>query len=334
MHVRGTGLGIPLAITAAVVFASVGPFSKLLLETGWSPGGVVMLRVICASLLLLPLTLWSVRRDPGVLRRRWLWILAYGVVALCGCQVLYMYASARLPVAIALLIQFLAPVLILFAVWGRTRIRPAWLALIGAGLAVAGLVLVLGPSSDTALDPLGLVWAGLAAVSLAVYFLLGANTPGDLPPIALIGSGLLVSAVVLAILGTLGLVPMRFVFSDAIPFFGAEAPWWVPLGLVVVLGTVFGYVLGLQAAIKLGSRLASFLGMFEILVVVLLAALLLGEVPTLVQLGGAIVLVAGVIAVRLAPDRAHVGAADPLEAGPVTAPIPIISAPTEDEYRG
>lgn len=334
MHVRGTGLGVPIAVASAFVFSAVGPFSKLLLEAGWSPGGIVLLRGILAALLLLPLALWSVRRDPDVLRRRWLWILAYGVVAVAGTQVLYMYSSARLPVGIALLIQYLAPVLLLFAVWARTRIRPAWLALVGAALAVIGLVLVLSPSSDIALDPIGIFWAILSAVCLVFYFLLGANTPGDLPPFALIGGGLLVASVLLAVLGAAGLVPMAFVFSNEIPFFGATAPWWVPLGMVVVFGTVCGYLLGIRAAILLGSRLASFLGMIEILVVVMLAAIMLGEVPTLLQIGGAAVLVAGVVAVRLAPDRSHVGSADPLEAGPMTAPIPIISAPSDDVHRG
>lgn len=333
LQVRGTGWGIPIAVVSAFAFAASGPFAKLLLEEGWSPGGVVLMRVGIASLLLLPLTIRSLRSAPGLLRKHWLWIVAYGIVSVAAVQLFYYLAVERLPVGIALLIEYLAPVLLLFGVWIRTRIRPAWLALIGAALAVMGLVLVLSPSSDEALDPLGVAFALLAALCLMTYFLLGANTPADLPPLAMIGGGLLVASAALGVIGVTGALPMEFVFSNAVPFFGATVPWWVPLGMVVVVGTVIAYLTGLLAAIRLGSRLASFLGMIEVVAVVVIAALLLSEVPTPLQLIGSIVLVAGVIAVRLAPDRAHAGSGDPLEVGPVTAPITIIPAPTEDEHR-
>lgn len=333
MRARGTGLGIPIAVVSAVAFAASGPFAKLLIEAGWSPGGVVLTRVTFSALILLPLAIRSLRHDPGALRRRWRWILAYGVVSVTSVQLFYYLAVERLPVGIALLIEYLAPVLLLFAMWVRTRIRPAWLALVGAALAVAGLVLVLSPSSDGPLDPVGLLWAGLAAVCLVFYFVLAANAPADLPPLALIGGGLLVASLALASLGIAGALPMEFVFSDAMPFFGATAPWWVPLGMVVVFGTVIAYLTGLLAAVRLGSRLASFLGMIEVVAVVVIAALLLGEVPTALQLLGSAVLVAGVVAVRLAPDRSHVGSADPLEAGPVTAPIAVIPPPADDGHR-
>ena len=318
---QGLTTGIIIAISAAIAFAASGPFGKLLLEAGWSPGGLVLARVLCAAILLLPPVLWSIRKDPGVVLRRGVWIVAYGAVAVAFTQLFYYLAVARLHVGTALLIEFLAPVLLLFIVWARTRVRPAVLSLVGAALAIGGLFFVLSPSNDGPLDPIGVLWGSLAAVSLAGYFLLSANAPHDLPPIALIGGGLWVASGALAIAGAVGALPIVVEFVEAVPFFGASVPWWVPLGLVVVVGTSIAYLLGLIAAIKLGSRLASFLGLIEVVAVMVVAALLLGEIPTYLQVFGAVLIVAGVIAVRLAPERTPLAEQLAEETGTLTGPI-------------
>ena len=328
-HLTG---GIVIAVAAALAFAASGPFGKLLLEAGWSPGGLVLCRVLFSALLLLPVVLWSIRKDPRVVLRRWAWILAYGAVAVAMTQLFYYLAVARLHVGTALLIEYLAPILLLFVVWARTRIRPAALSLVGAALAIGGLVLVLSPSNDGPLDLIGVLWASFAAVSLAAYFLLSANTPADLPPIALIGCGLAVASIALAILGGLGVLPIVVVFADALPFFGTTVPWWVPLGLVVIVGTSIAYLLGLIAAIQLGSRLASFLGLIEVVAVVVVSALLLAEIPTVAQVCGAVLIVGGVIAVRMAPERSPLREAMAEDAGTMTGPI-ILPASANESAR-
>lgn len=329
---RGLTSGIIIAVIAAIAFAASGPFGKLLLEEGWSPGGLVLARVLCSAILLTPIVLWSIRKDPGVVRRRWVWIAAYGAVAVATTQLFYYLAVARLHVGTALLIEFLAPVLLLFIVWVRSRVRPANLSLLGAVLAIGGLVFVLSPSGNGALDVIGVFWASCAAVSLSGYFLLSAHAPHDLPPIALIGGGLWVASAALALVGALGILPIEVVFAERIPFFGTHVAWWVPLGLVVVIGTSIAYLLGLIAAIKLGSRLASFLGLIEVVAVVVIAALLLGEIPTIAQVFGAVLIVGGVIAVRLAPEQSPLGEVMSEEAGTLTGPI-LLPSTLDDSAR-
>ena len=63
------------------------------------------------------------------------------------------------------------------------------------------------------------------------------------------------------------------------------------------------YVAGIFAARILGAKLASFVGLSEVLFTVLLAWLLLGELPRAVQLLGGVFIVAGVIAVRTEKPR-------------------------------
>lgn len=329
---RAGSIGLFAAVGAAIAFAGSGPFVKPLLEEGWTAGGAVLVRVLLAALVLAPIVAFAVRRDARVLLRRWKWITGYGVLGIAGGQVAFYLAVERLPVGIALLIQYMAPVLLLLAVWLRTRVRPATLSLIGTVLAIVGLVCVIDLAGEGGLDPIGIAFGVLAAIMTCIYFLIGANAPNDLPPVALIGGGLGIASVSVALAGTVGIVPLVVDFAGTAVLLGNVVPWWVPMGIVVLIGTVGGYVLGTIGAKLLGSRLASFVGLLDVVATVVVAALLLGEIPTLMQfLGGALIL-AGVIAVRLAPDHAKPavdgGVLDVV--GPATGVIPIPSRLEEE----
>ena len=56
---------------------------------------------------------------------------------------------------------------------------------------------------------------------------------------------------------------------------------------------------GIAAARMLGAKLASFVGLTEVLFAVLFAWLLLGQLPTVMQLVGGVLIVAGVALVRI-----------------------------------
>lgn len=323
--------GLVAAIVSALAFAASGPFAKPLIEAGWSAAAVVIARVVASTLILLPFVAWSVRRDPGVLLRRWLWILAYGLLGVAGVQLTFYLSIERLPVGVALLLQYLAPVLLLLAAWARTRIRPAALALIGAALAIAGLWLVLDLAGDEPLDPLGVVFGLLGTLSLCAFFLLGANAPDDLPATGLIGGGVAVGAVILGVGGAVGLYPVLAPLEAPVTLAGAVVPWWLPLAVVTVFGTVIGYLTGVVAARRLGSRLSSFLGLLEVVATVVMAAGMLGEIPTAVQLAGGSLILLGVVCVRLSPDHARPvregGVPDVV--GTVTGAIPLPSRAEE-----
>src|SRR6476661_6479319 len=119
------GLGLWFALASAATFGSSGPFAKSLLVEGWSSGAIVLLRVSGATLVL---------AVPAV--------LAYGTVAVAGCQVAYFYAVQRLDVGVALLLEYLGVVLVVLWAWLRTRRAPSALTGLGVVLAILGLVLV------------------------------------------------------------------------------------------------------------------------------------------------------------------------------------------------
>ena len=252
---RATGL--IAAIASAAAFGASGPFVKPLLDAGWSPAAAVAVRAGAAGLVLLPLALaavgWRVRAFAGSWRR----IAVFGVIAVGGTQLCFFAAVQHLPVGVALLIEYLAPVLLVGFTWFRTRIRPSRLTLIGAGVATAGLYFVLDLTGAAGLDPVGIAWALMAAVCLAGYFALSAKVDPALPPVALAATGLLAGAVAVSVVGVAGFVPFTAIDGD-VDLLSASVTWMVPMAVVVLLSTAFAYATGVFAANRLGSRVATF----------------------------------------------------------------------------
>ncbi len=310
-------IGILLGLAAGLAFGAGGAIVKPLLESGWSPGAAVLLRVTVAAVLLAVPGLIALRFDLRPLwRAKWI-VLVYAVVAVAGVQLAFYTAIARIPVSTALLIEYLAPVALVAFAWARTRHVPQLVVMIGSVIAIAGLVLIVGPAGG-ALDPFGVVIAAVAMLGVAVYYVLGERDDLGVPPIALAAAGLLIGAATLGVAALAGLVPFEAAFTD-VDFLGGTAPWWVLVLLVGAISTAFAYVAGIQAIRMLGTRLSSFLGLSEVIFAAIVAWVLLGEAIGLVQAVGGILILAGIVLVRL-ERPAHAAAETPLEVALVPVP--------------
>ena len=294
---HGQASGIAIALASALMFALSGPFAKSLMESGWSPGAAVLVRVGGAALVLLIPALLAMRGRWGTFRRSSRIIAVYGIVAIAGAQVGFFNAVSYMSVGVALLIEYLAPVLLVLLVWARTRHRPGVLTIVGTILAIIGMVCVLDITGEQTVHPLGVAWALLAAVSLATYFVLGTKISDDLPPLTLAGGGLVTGTVVVAVCGLLGLLPLQFSVDD-VSMFGERMSWVVPMLALALVSTAAAYVTGIVATARLGTRLASFVGLSEVVFAVLASWLLLAELPGPLQLLGGVGILAGVILVR------------------------------------
>lgn len=315
--------GIVIAVVSALAFSSSGPLVKPLLEQGWSLSAALLVRMGLAGMILSPLLVRAVMRERSFLRRHGWSLVTFGLIPVVGCQLLFFSAMQRMPVAVALLIQYLAPVMLVGFVWLRTRRTPSRLVLGGSVVAIAGLVLVVD-IAGARFDLLGTLFALGAAVCVCVYFTMSERTGDDLPPLALASGGLLVGAVFMAILAITGILP--FAAPDVtVAFRGIEMPGLLPLLWVGGVATTLGYALGVMAVPRIGSRLASFIGLSEVLFALGFAWLLLGETPAPIQfVGGALILV-GVVLVRM--DAAEVDALIVAEPMLLLATIPAEDAP-------
>ncbi|MBO0925876.1 EamA family transporter [Cellulomonas sp. zg-ZUI199] len=310
---QGSGtrsIGIVTGLVAALAFATSGPVVKPLLAAGWSPGAAIVVRLTVGALLLAGPALWALRGRWVALRADWATVVGLGLLGVAGASTLYFLAVDRLPVAVALLVEYTGPLLLVLWSWVRTRRAPAPATLAGAALAMGGLVLVLDLTGTLRLDPLGLLFAAGAAVGNAAYFALTAR-PVTLPPVSLAGAAMAVGAAVVGLLAAVGVLPVEAP-DVRVEVLGTRMHWAVPLLVVAAVPTAFAYGVSAVSVRLLGERLASFLALSEVLLAVLLAWVLLGEQPLVVQGLGAVLVVAGVALVRAGADRdVRRGAAPP-----------------------
>jgi len=294
---RAVASGLTLALLSAASFGSSGVGAKALIEAGWTPGGAVLVRLAGAALVLLLIGTVTYRGrwplGPGSIRV----LVIYGAVAMAGTQYFFFNAVRTLDVGVALLIEFLAPVLLLGWTAARRRSLPARLTLLGAGIALAGLVLVIDPRGTGPLDPAGVLWALGAAVGLSAFFVLSSRDSSGLPALVMATGGTLVGATIIGAAGAVGLIPVRVTTGRTL-LAGVETAWWIPTLWLVLVATVAAYLAGIGAITRLGTRVASFVGLTEVLAAILIAWVVLSELPGPTQLIGGMLILTGIVLVQ------------------------------------
>jgi drug/metabolite transporter (DMT)-like permease len=296
-HQRRQRHGLVLATISAAAFGSSGPMGKALLEAGWSPAAAVLLRLGGSAVLLLVVAALLERHRLRLDRRRLQVLAVYGVVAMAGVQLAFFNAVRTLDVGVALLLEYLAPVLLLAWTSARARKRPPTPTLVGAGLTLIGLVLVLDLAGARSVDPIGVAWGLVAAVCLAGYFTLSARQDADLPPLVMAAGGTLVGALTLALVGLVGIVELTATTGEAV-LAGATVSMLVPAAWLVLISTSTAYLTGIAGVVRLGSRSASFVSLSEVLFAILVAWIVLSELPSLVQLLGGASILTGIVLIQ------------------------------------
>ncbi|WP_291378593.1 DMT family transporter [Demequina sp.] len=312
--------GLGLALASAASFGLSGSLARGLMDAGWTAGAATLARVVIASTMLLLPGILAMRGRWGALRTAWRTVVAYGVFAVAGAQLFYFLAVGHLDVGIALLIEYTAPIAVVLYLWVRRGHKPGPLTVVGAVIAVFGMVLLLNVVGGGTVSLAGVGWALGAMVGASVYFVLSSDTSTGLPPIALATGGLLVATVVLGLAAALGVLPVVF-SSDTVRLVPFDAPWW---SVVLVLGAVsaaLAYVTGIAGTRILGARLASFVALMEVVAAAGFAWLLLAQSPLPIQWLGAGLVLAGVVVVKLGETAPIIdGAVPAIIAPPAPAP--------------
>lgn len=300
--VRARSTGLAIALLSAFAFGGSGPAAKPLIEAGLDPLHVTWLRVAGAALVTLPLA-W---RHRGLLRSHPALLAGFGLFAVAGVQACYFAAISRIPVGVALLIEYLAPALVLGWVRFVQRRPVTRAAAVGVVLAVGGLSCVVEVWSGLAFDVLGLLLALGAACCQVGYFVLsdhGADeADGRRPdPVGVIAYGLLVGALVLTLVARPWSMEWGVLFRDA-EMDGTPVPGLLLLGWIVLVATVAAYLTGVVSVRRLSPQVAGVVACLEAVIATALAWVLLGEHLSAPQvLGGLLVLTGALIAQRSAP---------------------------------
>ncbi|WP_017580320.1 EamA family transporter [Nocardiopsis valliformis] len=280
--------GLAFALASALAFGGSGVLARPLLDAGMDSLHVTWLRLAGAALILLPVAM----RHWRVAQRKPLLVLAYGVFPMAGVQALYFAAIARIPVGIALLLEFLGPVLVLLwvRVVRRNRVSPA--AVMGVVLAVAGLGLLLEVWAGMRLDAIGVGLALGAAAAQAAFFLLGDAMGEDTDPLAVIAFGALIATVLLGVLAQPWTLPWGLLAAP-LPLGALALPGWMIALWLGLVCTAIAYFTGVSAIKRLSPQVAGGVAYLEVVTAIVLAWVLLGEALTPVQVLGAVVIVTG-----------------------------------------
>lgn len=255
---------------------------------------LVEIRCAGAAAVLFAVAALRAPRSLSIGARELGFVAVYGVTGIALVQWLYLVAIARMPVSLALLIEFTAPLLV--ALWVRfvrgTEVRArVWVAL---ALSLGGLALVGEVWAGLTLDTLGVLAAGAAAVSLAAFYLLGERGLGRRDASSLAAWGFAAAAVFWSVLLPWWSFPFGLL-DDRVAVVGTTAPAWLLITWVVLLGTVVPFALALYGIRRIGSARSGLLGTTEPVLAGLVAWIVLGEILTGWQLAGACVVLGGIV---------------------------------------
>jgi inner membrane transporter RhtA len=254
--IRATAGAVPPSahVVTAIVSAQLGASLAKFLFAALGPLATVSLRSAFAALVLLVVWRPHVRGRP---RADLLAALALGV-SLAGLSLSFYSALERIPLGIAMTLEFAGPLGIALAA-SRRRLDVLW-----GALAVAG-ILVLSPIGG-AVDPLGAGLALLGGAFWAAYILLSARIGRAIPG----GSGLALAMGVAAIIT----LPFGFAAGERI----AADPWVLFTTLAVaMLSSVIPFSLELEALRRMPVRIFGVLMSLEPAIAALVGLVVLGE---------------------------------------------------------
>ncbi|MGV9456553.1 EamA family transporter [Streptomyces sp. NPDC003635] len=300
-------MGLGLALVSALAFGGSGVAAKPLIEAGLDPLHVVWLRVAGAALVMLPLAV----RHRALLRRRPALLAGFGLLGVAGVQAFYFASISRIPVGVALLVEYLAPALVLGWVRFVQRRPVTRAAALGVVLAVGGLACVVEVWAGLGFDALGLLLALGAACCQVGYFVLsdqGSDAADEAPdPLGVIAYGLLVGAAVLTVVARPWSMEWS-VLANSADMNGTPVAAALLLSWIVFIATVVAYVTGVVSVRRLSPQVAGVVACLEAVIATVLAWILLGEHLSAPQIiGGAVVLLGAFIAQSSAPSKGSPG---------------------------
>jgi drug/metabolite transporter (DMT)-like permease len=303
-------LGYAFVLSAVSLWAVNAGVAKVVIDAGGlSPLRLAEVRATGSALVLFG-AVALVR--PALLRlggREAFFLAAFGVCGLAFVHFFYFVAISHLDIGIALVIQYLAPVLV--ALWARffehepVR-RRLWVAL---ALSLAGLSLVTDIWHGGALDTVGVLACLGAALAYALYILMADHRlRRGRDAYSLLAWGFVFAALFWAVAQPWWSFPGARVTTTVSLLgrvAGTSAPVWALLLYVVVFGTVVPFVLMVSALHHIPPTRATIVAMAEPVLGGIVGYAWLGEELGAVQIAGGSLVLIGILLAQTArpPSR-------------------------------
>jgi drug/metabolite transporter (DMT)-like permease len=283
-HIRSTTanrwLGLLLIITSAISFGAMPIFARLAYASGADPITVLFLRFTLAAMVMTLIMIVTKTAFPRGLIL--LELILLGAIGYVGESLAYFMALTMASAGLVALLLYIYPALVtaLSAIFLKEHLTPA--KLVALFLALSGTALTIRITSGGSM--LGILLGIAAAVDYAIYILLGSRIVRRSSPL---GST------------TVIIISTASVYTGIIAIRGATFPatsnGWMAIIAIALISTVLAFTTFFAGLKRIGPTNASTLSTFEPIVAVILAAIVLGESISPVELLGGVLILAAVV---------------------------------------
>ncbi len=285
--------GFLAVATAATLWGSNATISKALFNLQLNPLHLLQIRLGLGALILVA---FLAMFKPALLRINLAdlpYFIVLGVVGLTMVQLTYFYTISLTGVALAVFLQYLAPLFVTAYTVVLTRTRPAPRRLLGIAFGIFGSALLVLPVANGQLSLMGLLSGLASAFFLAFYTIWGKRKAGEYSGWTILAYGLTFAAL----------------------FWSFFVPPWVAFGgghslnmhLAFIFLAIFSniipfglYFLGLRYT---DATTATVTAMLEPLVAAFTAWVFLQETLSVVQILGGVAILAAVYLAQKKPRR-------------------------------
>jgi len=289
--------GEVLLVIGAIAFAFNGIVAKIVMQAGLSEWRMVQIRTGGAFLFLVTYVLLTNAKSLKVTKKELPLLITYSLFGFAIVQFGYFIAISRMNISMALIIEFTAPIwIVLWIKYVRKSFVPKdmWIAI---SLAFIGMLLLAQVWKGMTLDTIGVIAAFLDAFALATYFILGERLGHTRPTASLNSLGFGIASAIWAIAFPLWSFPTE-IFTQSMnlegPLKNFNAPGWVLLLWIILLGTILPYLCVLAGIKILSASTSSVIGMLEPVFAGIFAWIWIDETWNAIQLIGGVTVIAGI----------------------------------------
>ncbi len=282
--------GILLIICGTIFWGTGGIVAEILFKDyGLIVNDYVKLRLLVSGVLLLILA--SIRKQPVIApfnnKITALQMVIYAIFGMLAVQYTYMASIQAGNAAVATLLQYLAPVVILmFAVLMRKK-PFKWQDLLIVTVSMFGTFLLLtnGSLKSFEVASSAVYWGLLSAIAAAFYIMYAGNLFKHAPSLVVVGWAMLIGGIVMSMIDR----------SWSFNFLSLDSRGYVLLSISIIVGTMLAFWLYLESVNYMQAEIVALLGCLEPLTAVILSVIWLNASFGLMQFVGMLIIFSIVI---------------------------------------
>ena len=294
---RNAAVGVTAVSFAALMFGFNASSVKVIIDAGVSPEFLVLFRATFTAAIAGVILLLTNRKGFRVSLKELPVLVFYGIFGVALMQWSYSNAVSLLPISVALLIEYTAIVIVplVSLLLFKEKVKPRlWfgIAAVLVGLAVVSNVW------ESALDPVGVAWAFMAAGCLTIYFLIGEHTQRKRDAMSTLFYSFAVAALFWAIVNLIrptSVVDFNLIFSLQGNLSEAMMPMWVGLLWIGIMGSFIPMLLDYIALGNLSATAVGIIATAETVFATVFAWAWLSESMTTLEVIGGLIVVTGIV---------------------------------------